>query len=170
MRWIHLLAAYAALLVAAAACDRSRPGAPPGGVPDRLEGSWMLELRLEHPAQLGGGTAATRPVRGEVVLLVSGGGRPRRLEEPGSLPTHYGSHGVDTRPFGIALRRGGRVPTVSVRPAGADSVVLTLDPDAPGGGLTVAGRLAGDSVAGRWRWHGPGRSPGASGRFTMRRN
>jgi hypothetical protein len=167
MRRIRLLG-WAALLATVAACDRSRPGTARDDATGNLEGRWTLELRLEHPAQLRADTAEMKPVRGVVVLLRNR--PPRRPDgEARSLPTLYGSHTLDVRPFGIALRRAGPVPTVSARPAGADSVVLTLDPDAPGGGLTLAGRLAGDSAAGRWWWHGPGRSAGASGRFTLRR-
>jgi hypothetical protein len=168
MRRIRLLAGWAGLVAAAAACDRPQAAAPPGDAPGDLEGRWTLELRLEHPAQLRVDTAAMKPLRGEVALLRSS--PPRRPRETTDLPAYHGTHTVDARPFGIVLRRRGSVPTVSARPAGGDSVVITLDPDAPGGRLTAAGRLAGDSVAGRWWWHGPGRSTGASGRFTLRRN
>jgi hypothetical protein len=167
MRRICLLG-WAGLVIATAACDRSRP-APPGEEPGNLEGSWTLELRLEHPPQLRADTGAMKPVRGEVALLRNS--RPRRADgEMRNLPTHYGSHTLDVRSFGIPLPPAGRVPTVSARLAKGDSVVLILEPEARGGGLTVAGRLKGDSAAGRWWWHGPGRSPGASGRFTMRRH
>jgi hypothetical protein len=145
-----------AALLLAAACGGPRPGAPRGQEPEGLEGSWTLELRLEHPVQLGADTASLRPVRGEVVLLRAEG-------------AHYGSHTLDVRPFGIALPGGGHVPTVRELPARGDSVVLVLEPDAPGGGLTLAGRMAGDSAAGQWWWYGPGRSASASGRFTLRR-
>jgi hypothetical protein len=46
-------------------------------------------------------------------------------------------------------------------------VEIALDPE-PGRPVLLAGRLAGDSVAGHWRYEW-GRSTGASGRFVMRR-
>lgn len=166
MRRICLLG-WSALVVSSAACDPSRPSVPLGDVPGNLEGSWTLELRLEHPAQLRVDAAAVRPVRGEVALLRDD--RPRRRDEEHDRETHFGSHTLDVRPLGIVLRHAGHVPTVSARSAGADSVVLVLDPDAAGGGLTLSGRVEGDSATGRWWWRS-GRSTGASGRFTMRRS
>ncbi|HYJ80030.1 MAG TPA: hypothetical protein VEW03_10535 [Longimicrobiaceae bacterium] len=153
------------VLAVTAACERSEPESAPHDAPAPLTGTWALELRLERPPQLLVDTAAVWPVRGEVVLLPESG----RASETPHRATHYGSHTVDVRPFGISLRGRGRVPTAVAWPA-ADSVQLTLDPDAPGGGLSLAGRLAGDSAAGRWWWHGPGQgSAGASGRFVLRR-
>jgi hypothetical protein len=76
---------------------------------------------------------------------------------------------VDVEPFGIGLGVHGRVPTAEAWRPAADSVELTLDPGAPGGGLHMAGRLWADSAAGRWWWHGAGRGTSAAGRFVLRR-
>jgi hypothetical protein len=152
------------LLVLLAGCGA---GGRPGSVdqpnrPERLDGRWAMVLRLEEPIELHGDTAAG-PVRGELSLIDNHTvGR-----EPGipGRPTHYGVYAADFAPFGFAGVGG--VPTAVARLLDADSVEIALDPE-PGRPVVLAGRLAGDSVAGHWRYEW-GRSTGAAGRFVMRR-
>jgi len=149
------------LLALLAACGGGTPGR--ADRPERLDGHWAMVLRLEEPIQLRGDTAAG-PVRGEISLIDN-----HVVErEPGfsGRPTHYGVYAADFAPFGFAAGAG-RVPTAVARLLDADSVEIALDPE-PGRPVVLAGRLAGDSVAGHWRYEW-GRSTGAAGRFVMRR-
>ncbi|HEU4561859.1 MAG TPA: hypothetical protein VFS20_28800 [Longimicrobium sp.] len=153
----------AALLVTVVACARSGTDVRRGDAAGGLEGFWTAELRLEEPARLRGDTVV-KPVRGRLALLDNGAlGRPTRR------PLHFGAYTVNVAPFGIVLGSGDRVPTVEAWRPSADSVELTLDPAAPGGGVRMAGRLWADSVAGKWRWEGAGRGTSAAGRFVLRR-
>ena len=158
VRWIA-----SAMLLAAAACVSYEPQDGRGDAAGGLEGFWTAELRLEQPAQLGGDTAV-KPVRGRVALLDDGA-----PDHPVHGPLHFGAHTVHAEPFGITLDGGDGVPTVVAWRPAADSVELTLDPAAPGGGVHLAGHAWDDSVAGRWWWYGAGRGPSAAGRFVLRR-
>ncbi|HVG43656.1 MAG TPA: hypothetical protein VM890_02965 [Longimicrobium sp.] len=132
--------------------------------PERLDGRWSVALRLEEPMQLHGDTVAAGTVRGEIALIDN----PAVRVAPGlgGTPTHYGVYAADFARFGFAAGAG-QVPTAVARLLDADSVEIALDP-APGRPVVLAGRLAGDSVAGHWRYAW-GRSAAAAGRFVMRR-
>ncbi|HEU0014649.1 MAG TPA: hypothetical protein VFQ45_13270 [Longimicrobium sp.] len=160
-------AAWAVLALAAAACEGTDRPPPHAGGPGRLAGSWSVELWLEHPAQLRTDAGALPPVRGEVVLRPdTRGGRAVRRDAP---RPYYGTHTLDAGPFGIRLAARSHVPGATAEQEG-DSVRLTVDPQAPGGGLRLAGTLmGGDSAAGHWSWHGSGRAAAATGRFILRR-
>lgn len=150
------------LLLAASACDHASASRP--ARPERLDGEWAVELRLEHPVTLTRDAGGAPPVRGTVVLLENA--RARRVEGLSGIPTHVGVYAADLRPLG--LRGGGEVPTLAARLSGDDSVQVAFDPEQ---GPPFAGRgvLAGDSVTGHW-WAGGGRTAGrSSGRFVMRR-
>ena len=131
--------------------------------PERLDGRWTMVLRLEEPIQLHGDTLAG-PVRGEISLIDNRAVR----SAPGlaGRPTHYGAYAADFAPFGFTAGAGG-VPTAVARLLDADSVEIALAPG-PDRPVVLAGRLAGDSVTGRWRYEW-GRATGAAGRFVMRR-
>ena len=156
---IRVLPPFLALLAGCGA------GVRPGSAdrPERLDGRWAMVLRLEEPIQLLGDTAAG-PVRGELSLIDNRAVR----SAPGlaGRPTHYGVYAADFAPFGFAAGVG-RVPTAVARLLGADSVEIALDPEGERA-VVLAGRLAGDSVAGHWSYEW-GRTTGAAGRFVMRR-
>ena len=132
--------------------------------PERLDGRWSVSLRLEEPIRLHGDTAAAGTVRGEIALIDD----PVARSAPGlgGSSTHYGVYAADFARFGFAAGAA-RVPTAVARLLDADSVEIALDPEA-GHAVRLAGRLAGDSVAGHWRYVS-GRSAAAAGRFVMRR-
>ena len=149
-----------ALLAACGGAD----GSVRGEHPERLDGRWNVVLRLEEPMQLHGDTVAAGTVRGEIALIDN----PAVRAAPGlgGRPTHYGVYAADFARFGFAAGAG-QVPTAVARLLDADSVEIALDPE-PGRPVVLAGRLAGDSVAGHWRYAW-GRSAAAAGRFVMRR-
>jgi hypothetical protein len=152
------------LLALLAACGGAGGPSARTAHPERLDGRWSLALRLEEPMQLHGDTAAAGTVRGEIALIDDS--LARTVTGLGGQPTHYGVFAADFARFGFAASAG-RVPTAVARLLDADSVEIALDPE-PGRPVILAGRLAGDSVAGHWRYEW-GRSTGASGRFVMRR-
>lgn len=150
-------------LLAAAACGRAASANPPRH-PERLDGDWAVEFRLEHPATLTRDTAAVAPVRGTVVLLETG--RVRAVPGLSAAPTHVGVYAADLRP--LSLPATGQVPALAARLGAGDSVEIAFDPQ-QGRPFTGRGVLRGDSVAGHW-WTSGGRTAGgSSGRFTMRR-
>jgi len=132
--------------------------------PERLDGRWSVALRLEEPIQLHGDTAVAGTVRGEIALIDNPA--PRAAPGLGGSPTHYGVYAADFAPFGFATGAA-PVPTAVARLLDADSVEIALDPEADHA-VVLAGRLAGDSVAGHWRYES-GRAAAAAGRFVMRR-
>jgi hypothetical protein len=152
---LRALTPFLALL---AACGGTGGRSAVTGRPERLEGRWSVDLRLERPLQLHRDTAAAGTVHAELVLI--------RNPAPQGGPTHFGAYAADFAPFGFASRAG-RVPAVAARLLGGDSVEIALD---PGGSRRVMlrGKLAGDSVAGHWRYDA-GRRRAAAGRFVMRR-
>lgn len=152
----------AVLLPAAAACGGAGEAAQPRH-PERLDGAWSLEFRLEHPITATPPTPRHAPaVRGSVVLMENA---PPASALPESA-THYGAFAADLRPLGAVAQPG--VPTLVARMVGADSVEFTLDPGSSRP-LRAAGALRGDSVAGRW-WTDGGRvAGGSSGHFVLRR-
>jgi hypothetical protein len=152
-----------ALLALLAACGGAGGPSARTAHPERLDGRWSVALRLEEPMQLHGDTAAAGTVRGEIALIDDS--VAQTFAGLGGRPTHYGVFAADFARFGFAAGAG-RVPTAVARLLD-DSVEIALDPE-PGRPVVLAGRLAGDSVAGRWRYEW-GRSAGASGRFVMRR-
>jgi hypothetical protein len=130
--------------------------------PERLDGEWTVEFRLEHPATLTRDTSGL--VRGTVVLLESG--QAGAVAGLSGAPTHYGVYAANLRPLG--LRGGGGVPALAARLGGADSVEIAFGPE-QGHAFVGRGTLAGDSVIGHW-WTEGGRTTGrGSGRFVMRR-
>lgn len=147
------------LLLASAACGRDGHAARPQH-PERLDGAWSMEFRVEHPITAPATPPA--PVRGSVLLMENAPAAP-------AVPardTHYGAYTGDLSALGVTPAAG--VPTLVARMAGADSVQFTVD-----GGtarpLHARGRLYGDSVAGHW-WTDGGRvAGGSSGRFVLRR-
>jgi hypothetical protein len=152
-----------ALGLALGACGRGGNDAAPVR-PQRLDGAWTVELRLEHSATLTRAAAAVPPVRGTVVLLENE--RARRIPGLSGVPTHYGVYSADLRT--LDLGTAGQVPTLVARLAGADSVEIAFDPER-GHAFVGRGTLEGDSIRGRW-WTPAGRTVGrSSGRFTMRR-
>ncbi|HEV7588727.1 MAG TPA: hypothetical protein VGO40_11490 [Longimicrobium sp.] len=152
------------LLALLAACAGAGGGLGRADRPERLDGRWSMALRLEEPMQLHSDTAAAGTVRGEIALIADS--VSPAVPGLGARPTHYGVYTADFARFGFGASAG-RVPTAVARLMDADSVEIALDPE-PGRPVMLAGRLAGDSVAGHWRYEW-GRSAGASGRFVMRR-
>ena len=150
-----------AALVMLCGCGRVEAGAPEH--PERLDGGWTLELRLTDPVQLNRDATRTPPVRGEVVLVENG---PIHDAGLGGAPTHFGTYTADLHPFALPRPPAGRVPTLALRLLRSDSVEAVLDPG-EAGSLDLAGKLAGDSVAGRWRYSA-GRGGEARGWFVMR--
>jgi hypothetical protein len=152
-----------AMVAASCGFGGSRP--PGADRPQRLDGQWSLEFRLGTAVRLGTDAARVLPVRGEA-FLIENGVRDHVTGLRGA-PTHYGTYAADFGAFEIEHPPRGRVPGLAVRLAGGDSVEAVLDP----GSLDefrLAGRLAGDSVVGEWRYDA-GRRVGAGGPFVMRR-
>lgn len=153
----------AAGLLGLAACGERGYDGELGGDP-RLRGGWTAEFQVASPLRLRSDSAAVGTVRGELVLMENRVVQNvTRLHGP---PTHYGAYGADFRSFGLPVPAPGRVPTVTARLAGGDSVALVLD--GIGSGIVLTGRLDADSVAGRWTYAGD-RAGGANGTFVLRR-
>lgn len=162
IRPIHVF--VPAVLLLAAACGAGEPG---GRLehPERLDGTWTVEFRLEHSAILTRDPAEVQPVRGTVVLVEND--RARRIAGVSGVPTHYGVYAADLRP--LDLPGTGQVPTLVARLASGDTVEIGFDPEL-GRPFVGRGTLAGDSVIGHWWTHMGGRTVGrSSGRFIMRR-
>lgn len=149
------------LLLGSAACGRAGHAAQ-ADHPERLDGPWTLELRVEHPITASAVTPHPDPVRGSVVLMENAPAAP-------AVPagdTHYGAYAADLRALGVNPAAG--VPTLVARMAGADSVQFTVEPGTARP-LHARGRLDGDSVAGHWWTEGGRVAGGSSGRFVLRR-
>jgi hypothetical protein len=143
-----------------------------GGVNERdgrsaqvLAGRWRATFTLDGAAGQPG-DARPRTVAADVVLLEN-----RWMRGAAGLsvaPADYGAFSADFSPFGFDPRVAGRVPEIAVALVTRDSAELAFQPDGDAAGLTAAGHLAGDSIAGRW-WHASGRGAAASGTFRMTR-
>ncbi len=150
------------LLALLAACGGGVGRSARADHPERLDRRWAIDLRLEEPIELRGDTAAAGTVRGEIALIDN---RAPRSSLVAGQPTHFGVYAADFAPFGFTASAG-RIPTAAARLLGPDSVEISLDP-AGGQAVMLRGKLAGDSIVGRWRYDA-GRSAGAAGRFVMR--
>ena len=164
-----------------AACAGSAPPPPAASAgTSPLAGVWDATFALDAPP-LGFDTAALRArpdgrVHGMLVFVpnhwltaadVAGAGLP-------TAPTLYGTYDLDFRPFGFDPRDPDRVPGVVATastpggPNGADSVMVVLGPSDDREQVTLAGVLRSDSVVGRWRVQGAGRSAlTAGGQFVL---
>lgn len=153
----------AAAVLGLAACGETGYSGELGGDP-RLRGGWTAEFQVASSPRLRSDTAAAEAVRGELVLMENRVVHSAaRLHGP---PTHYGAYAADFRAAGLPVPPPGRVPTVTARLAGGDSVQMVLD--GIGNGILLTGRLDADSVAGRWSYAGD-RAGGANGTFVLRR-
>ncbi|MEW5926526.1 MAG: hypothetical protein AB1941_03505 [Gemmatimonadota bacterium] len=148
-----------------------RRAAPPR---HRLEGEWTVALTLDRPGEQAPPPRA-RNARGRIVFS--------HLLPPMDLPDaglmERGRYDVDLTPF-FGAEYAPDVSTTVFGPVGddffreamgevfaGDSVLVVTIPHMSHGGLTLRGRLAGDSVAGRWDQNAY--CCGAAGRFVMRR-
>ncbi len=143
-------------------CARS-PGVPAVDRPERLAGRWTGDFRLVVPLRLREDTARAGTLHGEIVLT----GSRDPASDPGLAgpPTHLGVHTVDFARFHLGARAHGHVPTAAARLTAGDSVEVMLQPSR----VKLVGRLRGDSIVGRWSYHGD-RSAGANGRFILHRD
>lgn len=165
------MAACLAAALATAACGEAASTKPT----HPMDGEWAVTLVMDAPAE-GQAMPAAREIRGRFVFS-PGLTIPDSGEPPPSVA--IGRSGVDMAPFfGDPYARD--VGTTVMGPmtadfhremyadlTGGDSAEIILIPRMSHGSLRLAGRLAGDSVAGEWvqsayRF-------GARGRFTMRR-
>ena len=159
-------AAVAMLLVLVpAACERARPPSDAPGA-DALTGEWSAELAVTQPLAGRALAADAAPARGTISLLRDEGGR--RVRGLGGPATHVGARTLHLRPFGFDPRPPGNVPGVAARWMPPDSVELAFESTGPDETFTIRGRLAGDSIAGRWHYGSRG-AGGASGSAVMRR-
>ena len=147
-----------ALSVRAAGAARSGP----------LGGAWSAEFHLDSITRRWGDSAwrpTARRAAGTVVLRAG----PTRYPELNGVPwrpTFVGRHGVDFAPL---LRWNGTAApeAVGIR-LGPDSVRVYLSGVCcHSGGVAGRGRIAGDSVVGRWTTDSDGWA--AWGHFTLRR-
>jgi hypothetical protein len=154
-------------LLTAAALGCGKPGEPVNeSIVRRLEGTWTLTARLERPSRLTLPVVDTPPVTG-LLSLIGAESSAEPIAGLSGPPTHYGVFACDFASFGFELRTEPPEPVALARLVG-DSVEVVL-----GTGdrvVHLAGRLAGDSVAGVW-WRPPGRSLGAAtGTFVLHRH
>ena len=161
------LGAAVAMLLALvpAACERARPPSDAPGA-DAVTGEWSAEFVVTQPLAGRAHAAGAPPARGTISLLRDDGGR--RVRGLGGPATHVGAQTMHLRPFGFDPRPPGNVPGVAARWIAPDSVELAFESAAPDQTFTIRGRLAGDSIAGRWHYSSRG-AGGASGRAVMRR-
>jgi hypothetical protein len=164
----------AACLVAAlalAACREAASAVPPHA----MEGEWTVTLVMDSPTE-GKTMPTTREIGGQFVfsprLPVLDGEKP-----PASVAV--GRSQVDLAPFfggpyarDVSTSMSGPVQAdyfreMFARRTGGDTVEIIMIPRMSHGGLTLVGRLAGDSAAGYWVQNAF--CCGARGRFTMRR-
>lgn len=166
----HRIAPVLAAALALPACREAAPDRPS----HPMDGEWTVTLVMDAPAQ-GRAMPASREIRGRFVFS------PRILwleEDQPPASVVIGRSGVDLAPFfGGAYARD--VSTTVMGPVQADffretfadvtgdSVDIVTIPRMSHGGLSLTGRIAGDSVAGRWTQNAY--CCGASGRFVMRR-
>jgi hypothetical protein len=155
----------AALLLAAAlaACEAPHRPPPGAGADDALSGVWSARLVMTTP--LVGRAVTPDTVRGTITLLRD----DRRGQVPGlgGAPTHVGAHTLHLDPYGIALPEN-VVPGVASRLLPGDSVEMAFELARADQAFTVRGRLAGDSITGRWHYSGHA-TGGAAGRAVLRR-
>jgi hypothetical protein len=90
-----------------------------------------------------------REIRGKVELLVNTS-LDRKFDGVG-IPTNYGSYDVDLTGFGFDPRPQGMPPTAVAGLVAGDSVAILLSPGSDTETMILVGRLAAETVSGRWR-------------------
>ena len=158
-----------ALAVAAAGCSdapRATRAADPAA--RRLAGSWEITLRSDRHAPLAAQPADS--VAGMLAFTTALHG-PAATDQL-TVITNQGAYDLDPAPLGIVLGRGDGPATAVARvhaagPAG-DTLDIVINPGADRTSVALAGRLRGDSAAGRWT-ASSGRGAGGAGTFSMHR-
>ena len=155
-------ARFATLAILIAACG-------PGGGAHRsvsdhpakaLVGVWTAQLHLVA------GPPMVKPGVPDVtatVSLIEDADGARATNVAGAV--HHGTFAADFLPFGFDLRERGVVPVSAARVAD-DSVTIVLGATEPER-ISMKGRFAADTIAGRWSYFG--HASGASGTFVLRR-
>jgi len=154
---------FVALLALAACTGPAREARQPVNAA-LLDGAWTVDFSLESPL-LPGHMPRRRTLRGELALLHDAA--LAGADGLSGLPTHAGSYAARFAPFGFEIDGGRVMPVLEARVAGS-AVEISLQPGDPSG-VRMSGVLAGDSVAGTWRYDRY-RAGAASGRFVMRRS
>lgn len=145
--------------------------------PRSLEGRWSVELSINSANALGP-VPTKRVVRGEIA--VSAERSPTIFAAfPGDTTQRFGRYSIDLTPFfggpiarDVSTTTMGPVDTaftteLLARRLAADSVEFDFIPRISHGGLSLTGRLNGDSIVGSWIQRAYG--GGASGNFVMQR-
>jgi len=157
---------FGAAVVVAVACGRAeRNFAGDSAAAQRLEGSWVLRLRVERlrlePLRPNAEAAGT--VSGHVVLVVN-----HWLDgaSSGSAVSNYGSYDIDFEKIGFDPRVPGQPPRAEAILRKSDSVDVILEPEAAER-VHLRGAWASDSLVGRWELEADRAGGDAAGSFVM---
>lgn len=128
----------------------------------RLSGIWCMELEVTAPA-LGRDSLSERYLAGAVSLI------PVEAGEQEGPSSHWGLWTGAFQSVGVRPPAVGQMPTAEARSLPADSVVIVLNPAYTHGAMYIHGRLAGDSISGRWEVTGYARGAIGTGRLVRAR-
>ena len=113
--------------------------------PSSLAGTWDVEYTLDS-ADTQARASAVRRVRGRLMFADAGGDSPSRKRVLAN-----GRFLVDFAPlFGASLGRDSLASEVAGTLTAADSVHIDLVPQSAATGVSMSGRIRGDSVSGTW--------------------
>jgi len=149
-----IVALLGALLLGTANSPR-----PQRAAPGTLDGVWKV-VAWKGPSRIGPGQGA-----GEIAFLRGSWIDRVNLINVRSY-TIYGIYDVDFTTLGFDCRPKQGLPLAGGHEFSGDSAEVVLNPQTDHGGVTLAGRVAGDSITGTWYER---REGGSSGRFVMRR-
>jgi hypothetical protein len=146
----------------------------------RLEGAWSVTLHVQHPGRVGTGRAGATAAGSLVFDSVVPDPMPQLYERPDPVVRYeFGRHAVDLSPIlggpygrDVSTTVFGDGPSIVKEIVGiietGDSVSMTIIPRMSHGGLTLHGRILGDSITGSW-WQNA-YCCGATGAFVMHRS
>ena len=168
----------AVLLIACDADDSVRKRALDETPARQLVGAWDAQFVVERSPgrQVARADGPGTAVRGIITLVED---RKGTVYPDLGVALHSGAYDIDFRPLGFDPHVSGEPPTVAATTLGVatgghwpDSVVVMISPQLAGRGtirgVVLRGRLAGDSVTGRW-FAGGAPPFGAHGTFVLRR-
>lgn len=159
----------AAVFLGSVACDSRAPGLTDEDLrlAAHVTGVWDATLVREE-AWLDSTRRDTLfpPVHGALTLLETS--EHSVIEGLPKVSTHVGVYDIPMAALRIALPSSGKSARVFASVASPDSVVAQLRPDGASAALVLQGRIAGDSIGGRWTY--AGRSVGGlGGTFVLHR-
>lgn len=161
-----VVAMTAAALVAGCG-DGARNSAADSPAAQRIEGSWVVRLRLERLRfeQVAGSDGGRREVRGTIALVANHWLDDRAVN---TALSNYGSYDLDFRRLGFDPRLAGQAPRVEAEVRGRDSVEIVFEPEGRER-IRLRGAWASDSIVGVWALEADRTGGDAAGSFAMTR-